>query len=278
MQRQIEKLILGTQAIDGAGVKLTRVLGAQSMQDFDPFLMLDSFDSTNPTDYIKSFPMHPHRGIETISYIAQGAMTHKDSLGNVDTIRSGEVQWMSAGSGILHEEILPESPRMLGVQIWLNLPKQHKMSQPSYKSIKQIPTLTLECASLKLISGEYQGAQGFKPKFLPLDFYDIHLAPNMSQTITTKPSQNVVLFLLQGDALVQGQLVREKTAIKLSPGGDLSLSSMDKNAQILFLSSIALHEPTAWGGPVVMNTKKELQEAFKELREGTFIKHSTRIS
>lgn len=117
MQRQIEKLILGTQAIDGAGMKLTRVLGAQSMQDFDPFLMLDSFDSTNPTDYIKSFPMHPHRGIETISYIAQGAMTHKDSLGNVDTIRSGEVQWMSAGSGILHEEILPESPRMLGVQL-----------------------------------------------------------------------------------------------------------------------------------------------------------------
>jgi redox-sensitive bicupin YhaK (pirin superfamily) len=130
MERKIKKKVTGFQTQDGAGVKLVRVLGHQTVEDYDPILMLDSFDSRNPKDYIAGFPMHPHRGIETISYVYKGQMMHKDSLGNSDTVGDGGVQWMTAGSGILHEERLPESERLLGVQLWLNMPGDRKMTPP----------------------------------------------------------------------------------------------------------------------------------------------------
>ena len=136
MDRKIRLKIKGYRAKDGAGVSLLRVLGHEMVYEYDPILLLDSFDSTNPDDYTAGFPMHPHRGIETISYVYRGKMIHKDSLGNEDTIGDGEVQWMTAGSGILHEEKLPASDRLLGVQIWLNLPAKDKMVPPAYKSIK----------------------------------------------------------------------------------------------------------------------------------------------
>ena len=273
MERKIKQQIKGSETQDGAGVKLVRVLGHSTMEEFDPILMLDSFDSTNPKDYIAGFPMHPHRGIETISYVAQGQMKHRDSLGSEDTISSGEVQWMTAGSGILHEETLPASERMLGVQLWLNLPAKDKMVPPAYHSIKnsQIEEIKLESGVLRLLAGVYKDKKGFIGSYLPLDYYDIQLNPHGSVTIDTNKDNFVMAFTLVGDAYIGGEFVKEKTAVKLTQGDFVTIKSSDSNAQVLFISSTPIKEPIAWGGPIVMNTRGELQQAFIDLDRGTFL-------
>ena len=273
MERKIRKQVRGYRTQDGAGVKLVRVLGNETVQEYDPILMLDSFDSTNPDDYTAGFPMHPHRGIETISYVYQGFMTHKDSLGNEDTIGNGEVQWMTAGSGILHEEKLPASERMLGVQLWLNLSAKDKMVPPAYRSIKnsEIEEIGLENGKLRLLAGEYEGQKGYMSKYLPLDYYDLHLNPNASISINTDRERSIMLFTLLGDAYIGGELVKEKTAVKLTAGNHVNITATDKNSQVLFISSMLLDEPVVWGGPIVMNTKEELKKAFDDLKEGTFL-------
>jgi len=273
MERKIKQQVRGYRTKDGAGVSLVRVLGNQTVQEYDPILMLDSFDSTNPEDYMAGFPMHPHRGIETISYVYRGFMTHKDSLGNEDTIGDGEVQWMTAGSGIMHEEKLPAAERMLGVQLWLNLPAKDKMVPPAYRSIKnaEIEEIELRNAKLRLLAGEYEGRKGYLSKYLPLDYYDLHLDPNASIVINTENERSVMVFTLLGDAYIGGELVKEKTAVKLTSGDHVEIKATDKNAQVLFISSILLDEPVVWGGPIVMNTKEELNKAFDDLKKGTFI-------
>ena len=274
MERKIKNQVTGFRTKDGAGVSLVRVLGNQTTDEYDPILMLDSFDSINPEDYIAGFPLHPHRGIETISYVYKGQMTHKDSLGNEDTIKDGEVQWMTAGSGIMHEEKLPASERMLGVQLWLNLPAKDKMVPPAYKSIKnsEIQEITLDNGKLRLLAGEYNGTTGYKSKYLPLDYYDIHLNPNSSIVLDTDSNRSIMLFTLLGDAYISGELVKEKTAVKLSQGNSVEIKSTDTKAQVLFVSSTRLDESIAWGGPIVMNTKEELNKAFQDLKDGTFLK------
>ena len=274
MERKIQQQVRGYRTQDGAGVHLVRVLGNETVQEYDPILMLDSFDSKNPEDYTAGFPMHPHRGIETISYVYRGQMTHRDSLGNEDTIRDGEVQWMTAGSGILHEEMLPASQRLLGVQLWLNLPAKDKMTAPAYRSIKnsEIEEIALENGKLRLLAGEYEGRRGFISHYLPLDYYDLHLNPRASVLIGTQRERSVMVFTLSGDALIGGEMVKEKTAVKLTPGDHVEIKATDKNAQVLFISSTLLDEPVAWGGPIVMNTREELKQAFDDLRKGTFLK------
>jgi redox-sensitive bicupin YhaK (pirin superfamily) len=219
--------------------------------------------------------MHPHRGIETISYVYRGYMTHKDSLGNEDTIGDGEVQWMTAGSGILHEEKLPASERMLGVQLWLNLPAKDKMVPPAYHSIKNddIEEIDLENGKLRLLAGEFEGRKGYLSKYLPLDYYDLHLNPNASIILNTESNRSVMVFTLLGDAYIGDELVKEKTAVKLTSGDNVEIKATDKNAQVLFISSIVLNEPVVWGGPIVMNTKEELNKAFDDLKKGTFIQN-----
>lgn len=273
MERRISQQVNGYRTQDGAGVSLVRVLGNRTVQEYDPILLLDSFDSTNPDDYTAGFPMHPHRGIETISYVYRGFMTHKDSLGNEDTIGDGEVQWMTAGSGILHEEKLPAAKRMLGVQLWLNLPAKDKMAPPAYHSIKntEIKEVELENGKLRVLAGEYAGKKGYLAKYLPLDYYDIHLNAGASTTIATVSERSVMLFTLLGDACISGELVKEKTAVKLTAGDLVTILATEKPAQVLFVSSIKLAEPIAWGGPIVMNTKEELNKAFDDLEQGTFI-------
>ena len=273
MERKIKKQVNGFRTQDGAGVDLVRVLGHGTVEEYDPILMLDSFDSTNPDDYTAGFPMHPHRGIETITYVYRGQITHRDSLGNEDTIAEGEVQWMTAGSGILHEEKLPASERLLGVQLWLNMPAKNKMSAPAYKSIKnsQIQEIMLDNGKLRLLAGEYEDTKGYASKYLPLDFYDLHLDPNASTVINTDRERSVMLFTLSGDAYIGGELVREKTAVKLTSGDHVEIMATDKNAQVLFVSSTFLNEPVSWGGPIVMNTKEELNRAFEDLKNGTFL-------
>lgn len=273
MERKISKQVTGYRTTDGAGVSLVRVLGNQTVQVFDPILMLDSFDSTNPDDYTAGFPLHPHRGIETISYVYQGNMTHKDSLGNEDTIGDGEVQWMTAGSGIMHEEKLPAANRMLGVQLWLNLPSKDKMAPPAYHTIKNsdIEEIEYGWGKLRLLAGEFEGREGYKSKYLPLNYYDIHLNPGESVKINTDSDASVMVFTLLGDAYIGGEPIKEKTAVKLTDGDSLELKSTDGRAQVLFISSKRLDEPVVWGGPIVMNTRKELDKAFDDLRKGTFL-------
>ncbi len=273
MERTVKTQIRGYSAKDGAGVKLVRVLGNETVREFDPILLLDSFDSTNPNDYTAGFPLHPHRGIETISYVYHGKMSHKDSLGNEDTIADGAVQWMTAGSGILHEENLPASERLLGVQLWLNLPAQDKMVTPEYHSIKnsEIEEIELDNGRLRLLAGIFEGRRGYISKYLPLDYYDIHLNPDASLVLNTESERSVIVFTLLGDAYVGGELIREKTAVKLTSGDQIEIKATDKNAQILFISSTPLNEPVVWGGPIVMNTKEELNKAFDDLANGTFL-------
>lgn len=273
MERKVKDQVRGYRTQDGAGVNLVRVLGNTTVETYDPILMLDSFDSINPDDYTAGFPMHPHRGIETVSYIFRGKMIHKDSLGNEDAISDGEVQWMTAGSGILHEENLPASERMLGVQLWLNLPAKDKMTVPAYRSIRnnEIEEITLENGKLRLLAGKYKDSTGYMSKYLPLDYYDIHLEPNASIVIDTEKDRSVMAFTLVGEANIGGTVIKEKTAVKLTEGDQVVIKSADKEAQVLFVSSTLLNEPVAWGGPIVMNTKSELQKAFADLQNGTFL-------
>ncbi|HHV30335.1 pirin family protein [Acetivibrio mesophilus] len=274
MERKISQQVRGYRTKDGAGVSLVRVLGNQTVQAYDPILMLDSFDSANPDDYIAGFPMHPHRGIETISYVYRGHMTHKDSLGNEDTIGDGEVQWMTAGSGIMHEEKLPAAERLLGVQLWLNLPAKDKMAPPAYYSIKnsEIEEINFDWGKLRLLAGEFEGTKGYMSKYLPLDYYDLHLNPKESVIMNTESERSVMVFTLLGDAYIAGELVKEKTAAKLTSGEQVEIKATDEKAQVLFISSKRLDEPVAWGGPIVMNSKEELNKAFDDLKKGTFIK------
>lgn len=274
MKRKILNRTQGFRTKDGAGVSLVRVLSRNTTKEYDPILMLDSFDSTDPEDYIKGFPMHPHRGIETITYLREGTMTHKDSMGNEDTITDNEVQWMTAGSGIMHEEMPKPSKRMLGVQLWLNLLAKDKMVRPHYQSLRgdDLKIIEKDNAKVKVISGEYKGIKGYTPKYLPLDFYEIEIKKNEEITIDTKDDQQVILFTLIGDIEVEGDVVSEKTAVTTTDGDKLTIKAKDEDVIVLFLQSIPTNEEIAWAGPIVMNTNEDLRQASLDLRNGTFIK------
>lgn len=273
--RTIEQRVVGKQTFDGAGVDLVRVLGHPTAEAFDPFLMLDSFDSTDPESYKAGFPMHPHRGIETVSYLASGKMLHRDSLGHEDTIADGEVQWMTAGSGIQHEEKLPAAERLLGVQLWLNLPAKEKMTDPAYHAIRRddIPEVAFEGGRLRVIAGSYADVKGFQGSHLPLDYYDVRLDAGARVDIPTDPARTTIAFTLLGDAVIEGEAVAEKTAVKLSSGECLSLAATaEAAAQILVMSAPPLGEPIAWHGPIVMNSLAEIAKASVELQRGIFLK------
>ena len=274
MERKVVQKVKGYLTQDGAGVNLVRVLGHETIEQYDPILMLDSFDSRNPDDYTAGFPIHPHRGIETISYVSSGKMMHRDSLGPPDTIDDGEVQRLTAGSGILHEEMLPASERVLGVQLWLNLPAKDKMATPQYHSLKRkdIEEIPFDGGTIRLLAGKYKDKSGFLGQYLPLDYYDIHLNDNSEISIDTDEKRSVLLFTLVGEIIIGDTLIEEKTAAKLSDGDKVIIQSGSEGAQVLLISSVPLGEPIAWGGSIVMNTQDELQQAFDELRNGTFIR------
>ena len=263
----------GMRTQDGAGVRLVRVLSNRTVAAYDPLLMLDSFDSTDPNDYLAGFPMHPHRGIETITYLRQGKMTHKDSLGNEGLITDGGSQWMTAGSGIMHEEMPQASERMLGVQVWLNMPQAQKMAAPAYHDLQaaDCPSLAVDGGEVVVIGGEFRGVKGFQGQYHPLTFLSIRLEAGGSLTLPLKAGASQTVFLLEGDARLGKVVVEEKTAVRLAEGDQLTLQSAGSPIEVLFFESQALEEPVAWGGPVVMNTQEELEEAFRQLREGTFI-------
>ncbi|WP_250229486.1 pirin family protein [Anaeropeptidivorans aminofermentans] len=274
-KREIRKIVNGKSAVDGAGVRLVRVLGHEDTEDFDPFLMLDSFDSKNPDDYIKGFPPHPHRGIETLTYLIDGKIEHEDSLGNKDTINAGESQWMTAGSGIIHQEMPLASENMLGFQLWINLPANEKMTEPEYLSITEdrMGFFEDESSVVRVISGGYKNASGVQPRHVKASIFDIILKEGKSIEIETNALENVFVFLIDGDGIINNKNIACKSAVLFSEGDTIEISSPE-NAQtrFIFFSGKSLKEPIAWGGPIVMNTKEELKFAFEELRLGNFIK------
>ncbi|MGI6239247.1 MAG: pirin family protein [Christensenellales bacterium] len=274
--RKIAQTVRGQRAVDGAGVRLVRVLGGRNVTDFDPFLMLDSFDSTDPNDYIAGFPTHPHRGIETITYLIEGRIDHEDSMGNRDTIHAGESQWMTAGSGILHQEMPKASARMLGFQLWLNLARDEKMTEPKYLSITRdmMPLVEQGGAQVRILSGSFGGVSGIKPNHIPATILDVLIPAGGAITVPTAPGETAFVFLIEGDAVVGGEDIAEKTAALLSDGDAVDLAATaDAASRIIVFMGAPLREPIAWGGPIVMNTRAELEAAFDELDRGTFIRH-----
>ncbi len=274
-RREIAKTVQGQRAVDGAGVNLVRVLGNRDVYDFDPFLMLDSFDSVDPADYIAGFPTHPHRGIETITYLISGKIEHEDSLGNRGVINSGESQWMTAGGGILHQEMPKASERMLGLQLWLNMPRAEKMAEPAYMEITadMMPQVKQDGATVRILSGSFEGAKGVTPRHIPASIFDIALESGKSIKIPTKNDETVFVFTILGGATINNTEIAEKTAVLFGEGDYIEVFAKD-DIRLIFFSAKPLNEPIAWGGPIVMNTREELNLAFDELRQGTFIKHN----
>lgn len=275
--RNIKKVIRGKHAVDGAGVHLVRLFGRDETRDFDPFLLMDAFDSTNPEDYLRGFPWHPHRGIETITYLIHGNLEHGDSLGNRGSILDGDCQWMTAGSGIIHQEMPQASDRLLGCQIWLNLPAKDKMADPAYNDIldADVPVIDEEQARVHLIAGTYRGHQGaFDGKYVSPLYIDIEAKPGAEWALNTDPANTLFVYILAGGASFDpqtGQVIPEKSVVLFNEGDQFWMRAGESGVRLLLLSGPPLHEPIAWGGPIVMNTREELNKAFQDLRDGTFI-------
>lgn len=274
-ERELAKTVQGRAAVDGAGVRLTRVLAHHEVEEFDPFLMLDSFDSTDPEDYVKGFPTHPHRGIETVTYLIEGEMEHQDSLGNQGVIVSGGSQWMTAGSGILHQEMPQKSPRMLGFQLWLNMRSTEKMAEPKYFDIApdSIPVVRQEESTVRIVAGEYKGVKGVTPHHLQAALYDVEILPNSKLTLPAKMGETAFLFVVNGELYAKETAIPEKSAALFGEGDCVTVTTQEKGARFAFFCAPPLREPVAWGGPIVMNTQQELRQAFSELQNGTFIRH-----
>lgn len=280
--REIRRVVRGVSTHDGAGVKLTRVLGHKEIKDFDPFLMLDAFDSTNAADYAKGFPAHPHRGIETITYLVEGEIEHADSLGNKGVIRSGDCQWMTAGSGVVHSEMPKESPRLFGLQFWLNLPKESKMTRPKYRNVKaaEIPSVREGGATVRILSGVYGGRDGaMQTGYVKATLLDVEIDPGAEWRIDTDFDRMAYLYILEGAGKFTEEegIVIQKNAILFTEGDEIRVRAGAAGVRFVLCLAKPLEEPIAWGGPIVMNTEKELEDAFVELREGSFIKDEAAV-
>lgn len=276
--RTVRKTVTGKNAFDGAGVKLVRVIGYKDTKDFDPFLMLDAFDSKNPEDYTKGFPWHPHRGIETVTYLISGEIEHRDSLGNKGKILDGNCQWMTAGSGIIHQEMPKPRERMLGAQLWLNLPAKYKMTDPAYGDIKSedIPLIEDEGSKVRIIAGSYQGVRGaFNGRYVKATYLDVEISPDRDWEFISDPELTLFIYIITGEGRFDpeyNELVDEKQAVLFTQGEKLRVRATGAGIRFLLFSALPLREPIAWGGPIVMNTAEELDQAFQELEENEFIK------
>ena len=280
--RKVKKTFKSKPTIEGAGVRLKRAFGFQQVPEFDPFLLLDDFHSDNPDDYISGFPWHPHRGIETITYVLHGVVEHGDSMGNKGVINSGDVQWMTAGSGIIHQEMpkVANDKLMWGFQLWANLPASHKMMEPRYRDVQkdQIPEVKLENGGVaKIVCGEVEGVQGpVKDIVIDPEYLDISLPSGSRFKHPVKEGYTVFAYMLQGKGyfdLERENTIEPETLIAFEDGNELFISAGDKGMRFLLVSGKPIGEPVAWNGPIVMNTQDELQKAFEEYRKGTFLKH-----
>jgi quercetin 2,3-dioxygenase len=281
MKRSVERILKSVPTLEGAGVHLQRAFGFPPLRERDPFLLLDEFHSTRPADYLQGFPWHPHRGMETITYILQGEVEHGDSLGNKGTIGAGEVQWMTAGSGIIHQE-MPRGDAhgvLWGFQLWANLPAHQKMMQPRYQEVQaaHLPEITVDGGvRIKVICGEVAGARGPVQKVvIEPQYLDITVPPHTAFAHPIKTGHTGLAYLYQGQCSWADSTARTEasTAIIFARQGDeITVTTEDLEARFLLISGLPIHEPVAWRGPIVMTTEAELQLAFQEYRQGTFLK------
>ncbi|MFC1988735.1 pirin family protein [Chloroflexota bacterium] len=278
--RNIKRILASKPTIEGAGVHLKRAFGNGEVPNMDPFLLLDDFHSNRAEDYIKGFPWHPHRGIETITYVLNGDVEHDDSLGNKGTIQSGDVQWMTAGNGIVHQE-MPKGQQgglMWGFQLWANLPASHKMMNPRYRDVKrsQIPEINLgQGVSVKIICGEINGIPGpvsdivTEPEYL-----DVSLDAESSLAHNVKIGHTLIAYVIQGHGLFDdsGQIITGEHLLLFGDGEEINIKTEASPVRFLLISGKPIGEPVAWWGPIVMNTQEELKTAFEEYENGTFSK------
>lgn len=281
--REVVHAIRGRTTYDGAGVKLRRIFGHEETALFDPFLLLDEFGSKDPADYLPGFPMHPHRGIETVTYLLEGSVRHHDSTGGGGVIGPGDLQWMSAGSGIIHEEMPLESPNgVRGLQLWVNMPRNLKMSPPAYHgaTMSEVPIVPTGTGPVRVLAGEWGGAHGPVIDVLRNPVYlDITLNPSSTMTLDVPHGRTAFIHVLGGSVITGGKEQRPAstghdagTCVLLGDGDEVCVESGDSGARFIIVHAVPLHEPIAWGGPIVMNTRDELEQAFRELDEGTFIR------
>ena len=284
--RSVLDVIEPMYVIEGAGVLLRRSIATQTLDYLDPFLLFDHFGSENPQDYLAGFPMHPHRGIETVTYMLDGRVDHKDSMGNSGSIEKGDVQWMTAGSGILHEEMPkePEEGILEGFQLWVNLPASLKMTEPRYRELtfSQIPEVKRdEGITVKIIAGEFGGVEGaVKEIFADPTYLDVTIPAGAFFEQPVKQGHAAFAYVFEGegifggvklDSLDNGKSV-SATKLLIFADGDLVRAYAKDHVRFLLISGKPLNEPIARYGPFVMNTPKEIKQALKELQNGTFVK------
>lgn len=295
--RSLASVIEAEPSVDGAGVTLKRVFGFGERNSFDPFLLLDHFGSDNPDDYLAGFPWHPHRGIETVTYLLAGKVAHGDSMKNKGIIGPGDAQWMTAGSGIIHQE-MPEpgadGKLMEGFQLWVNLPAALKVTEPRYRAVEagEIPRFKQDGCEIAILAGEYGGMRGATPDlFVPVLYLIVTMTHGATIRIPVPASHNAAAYVFRGKASFAGTVVgagklghfpasNSSSAdgdstdfVEVSSDSDVSASGAPgSEAAFLFIAGQPLKEPIAWGGPIVMNTREELRKAFAEFDSGTFIK------
>lgn len=283
--RTIRKESRSIPTIEGAGVHLKRAFGFRDPALYDPFLLLDDFRSDEPRLYLKGFPWHPHRGIETITYVLRGDVEHGDSLGNQGVISSGDVQWMTAGRGIIHQEMPKGDPAgaMYGFQLWANLPASQKMMDPRYRDVKRqdIPEVTLENgARIKVICGRVDGIAGpVRDIVIDPEYLDVAVPAQARFTHATPPGYTALAYVIEGrgdfsgvDDLPVVANSANGTLIHWNDGDSIAVATGSEPVRFLLMSGRPIGEPIAWYGPIVMNTQQELEQAFAELNRGTFVK------
>lgn len=296
--RPVKRLVKSKPALEGAGVHLRRAFGFGNTSEYDPFLLLDDFRNDVPQDYLAGFPWHPHRGIETITYVLAGTVDHGDSLGNQGSIAPGDVQWMTAGSGIIHQE-MPKGDatgRMHGFQLWANLPSSLKMTAPRYQGIeaKDIPNITDDDGThVRLVCGKFWGKSG------PVDgvaadpiYLDVSVPPGQRKTLPVETTRHAFAYVFAGSGkfcnaseplavptegvgwadTTPPTSADNRSLVLFDQGDEVAVQAGEEGVRFLLVSGKPLEEPVAWYGPIVMNTQAQLQKAFQELQEGTFLK------
>lgn len=275
--RRVQEMLVARPTSDGDGVRLMRVFGGQDLSRFDPFLMLDEFGSQSASDYIGGFPSHPHRGFETVTYMLDGHMQHRDHMGNVGELRNGDVQWMTAGSGVIHSEMPQQKEgRMRGFQLWLNLAAKDKMQPASYSDVPaaDIPVLPRPNGHIKAIAGEVQGSLGpvrghiTRPVTEPL-YLDIVVDKGAyAESFAVPEGDTVLVYVYEGSALVGGTRVEKSRMVRLSRQGAVEIAA-EGPAKLLLIAGRPLREPIVHYGPFVMNTREEIEQALTDYRNGT---------
>jgi len=283
--RVIERILKSVPTIEGAGVNLRRGFGHDHVPLFDPFLLFDDFRGDRPADYIKGFPWHPHRGIETITYMLRGEVDHGDSMGNAGVVSAGDVQWMTAGSGIIHQE-MPRGDgegRMGGFQLWANLPASVKMMDPRYQDIgsTEVPEVTLPGgATIRVLCGRVGEVEGpVRDIIIDPEYLDVSLPAGSELIHPTKPGHTVFAYVFEGSGTfgeADGDAtVTDGDVVLFTDGEGLTAGTAGEAIRFLLVSGKPIGEPIAWRGPIVMNSQEELQGAFEEYKKGTFIKHGS---